>query len=1711
MSEIINNNDSYIVRTNGRIYVKQGGRYIALIDEDGNLNVKLKTSISTVSNFNDINSEGLYYYNGNIYAYANGSPYLLTGGGGSGDVINQVLSGDLRAVTSNAVYVTTENIKNNLANKVLPFEEFKTISSVVYNPTDITEGRVLYSLNLKCFILENTVGGRTTYYTNWKGSEKYQTINSENVSQITLKPDVLYLFTNLSAGQASARTLYMAKSSGDLTQVLTDRDLNDVLTLDDIDTEITSSSSKPVAASAIYTALSKLGSIEYFDGTLSAEETLNIIDSATTSNDIQILYSYKYKTFVAKYNNNYYKRWNTADKFFDGTTPNKHILFVCDDTLYFWNNDLITVNVDNTDNCIIYVDLYIKGGQLPTPTASDLDKYAIVESNSYQLYRAEQFNNVISYTAKSFSKNRLYINDNKLYLWNGSELVQVGISEFNLQIAPFDGVINSATIQESSYTGTGDVFYITSLQRFAFRVISLNQTKYYDNWSDSGLYFGEDRKPRKDTIYVNNGIGYVFDGTNGLIAIGGSTPSGPDSQQTVDQSLSTTSTNAIANKTVTTELNNLSGRVTTMEQSGVPSEVTADEVTISAKNASGGNAAIHLASNPKSTVNSVGAIHVTDSTLPSSVSQNTKYIIYKDITTGNVDGQNYIQLASGTKIVPNGGIPKVPVVGGEMSWVHSSDIGMVQDDGTHNIGIGTLNCTILKNLLKSQYNLIIDGEYYIHVPDGPNGFATDEDIITIDRPFSVQGGVLNLLNGFIRIVDGGSFKASETTFVKVASAGSFNGRNYRVIKVAPTNTFIDFLEFINCKFISKINVDGAISSRFIGSSTDAYAAPADAQRKWTKAYFDSLGRPNSLYRTDVENGDYVYFFPSNYTVDTENNIVKRVDTDPNTGQKTETTISMKNWPDNTTEFHRGGVPVRIEDENGDTLFVLNTETRRNRVDGAWGYYVEEAIATEDEIQKSNGKKYSILMGTDPGYTTVEGLGIKKVRFVNCYMDGANIALDDMTISENCEIINCTWDRATQICFSISSTNTKIYANDFTHRSCPINIQGCTFNGVEKVVTGSTYTEGISLEVDSAIIRNCTFKNIYSTAATYDVYVSANSLIFEGNYEYNVMKVPVSSTALQYNEFFKSKGIARKHNKYGERIIRNNWFETDGDTAWPICKSFMESKFADNAKEVFDNFALSKKMLAFIGEDVIIGKIVIENNIFKIGGNLMPAATFSDRAGSIETLSIKNNLFSFKQYNTYTGTPIAVYRHPRPRNPISIDISGNTFTAKIPSLILFAVTHDSNIVLDRVNIVNNTFNNCTYQLSNYGGGTLRSPVSIGTISARDNNVNCPNGTLSKVTHKNDIEVFSKLYIYGELHRYKTSFNSSLELMDYQIGNDEAACPKVVDFTDFNGNLTVRSPHLNRPIAFVDGSNITDGKYYTVYKEDNKTVDYTYRGNNKSLVFVGFGVVNQSYILTINYTYKGINYKKSMEILHEFEEDVVDGVTKRVDPAFVVRDVKGIAHKFGGNEDNTGDMTFTFDDLEPLNDIGLGFHVEGYGQTKGVYTQKLSNYKANSEELGLICLHVYTLFEEGTKNDEGTDITIEVKKISNNASFRHYSQAKLPGDQSNFSSLRTFIENGEEVTSNWISKTQEGFNWQYYTHIAYCNAQLTTYRVTPYVNSVTTPYIRPEDAGLRVHVGKQWYTCDGTQWIPDKTVVSLTQSDYDALTTKDENTLYLIVDA
>lgn len=65
--------DTTIIKTDGRIYVKQGGRYIALIDEEGNFNVKLKSYIQKIDNLQELTTEGFYFYNGSLYSYVNGS------------------------------------------------------------------------------------------------------------------------------------------------------------------------------------------------------------------------------------------------------------------------------------------------------------------------------------------------------------------------------------------------------------------------------------------------------------------------------------------------------------------------------------------------------------------------------------------------------------------------------------------------------------------------------------------------------------------------------------------------------------------------------------------------------------------------------------------------------------------------------------------------------------------------------------------------------------------------------------------------------------------------------------------------------------------------------------------------------------------------------------------------------------------------------------------------------------------------------------------------------------------------------------------------------------------------------------------------------------------------------------------------------------------------------------------------------------------------------------------------------------------------------------------------------------------------------------------------------------------------------------------------------------------------------------------------------
>lgn len=179
-------------------------------------------------------------------------------------------------------------------------------------------------------------------------------------------------------------------------------------------------------------------------------------------------------------------------------------------------------------------------------------------------------------------------------------------------------------------------------------------------------------------------------------------------------------------------------------------DVSGDGITVSATTV-GDARLIRLADVKKGDTNSVGTTHVTDATMPSGSSSegNMRYKLYNDVTTGN-NGAETITLAAGSKLEPAGGVPgkayggqgaQIAVEGGELSWVHSSDIGMVQDDESLSASArqsrGVKNAEILRMVAASRWNLILDGRYYVYVDSGGTANA-----VQLWRVLRIQGGCL---------------------------------------------------------------------------------------------------------------------------------------------------------------------------------------------------------------------------------------------------------------------------------------------------------------------------------------------------------------------------------------------------------------------------------------------------------------------------------------------------------------------------------------------------------------------------------------------------------------------------------------------------------------------------------------------------------------------------------------------------------------------------------------------------------------------------------------------------------------------------------------------------------------------------------------------------------------------------------------------------------
>jgi hypothetical protein len=80
-------------------------------------------------------------------------------------------------------------------------------------------------------------------------------------------------------------------------------------------------------------------------------------------------------------------------------------------------------------------------------------------------------------------------------------------------VKKFVDIVESATLETTSTTQTGDVVYITSLKVFALRVGSALTAKYYGNWDGADEYMNSGRTAILDNnLYIKDGILYYYNG-----------------------------------------------------------------------------------------------------------------------------------------------------------------------------------------------------------------------------------------------------------------------------------------------------------------------------------------------------------------------------------------------------------------------------------------------------------------------------------------------------------------------------------------------------------------------------------------------------------------------------------------------------------------------------------------------------------------------------------------------------------------------------------------------------------------------------------------------------------------------------------------------------------------------------------------------------------------------------------------------------------------------------------------------------------------------------------------------------------------------------------------------------------------------------------------------------------------------------------------------
>lgn len=1078
-------------------------------------------------------------------------------------------------------------------------------------------------------------------------------------------------------------------------------------------------------------------------------------------------------------------------------------------------------------------------------------------------------------------------------------------------------------------------------------------------------------------------------------------------------------------------------------------QIAGDEITVSASTVNG-TSLVRLANVMKNDKNTMGTTHVTSAAMPSGsgTEQSMRYKLYNDVTTGN-NGAGVITLAAGSKLEPAGGVPgktyngqgnQIAVEGGELSWVHSSDIGMIQDGqlptGMTRAEVGAHNADVLRMVAASRWNLILDGTYYVNVgrADGTSGVVSGDEgrrnarlnAVIVSRPLRIRGGGL-IAERYLFCVEPGGGLVMEDVMLD-------NLSNYQMIYVDADGALVDSVELYRCSLKTSASPTGtdkyAKNGRFIGGK---------ARNAGNVDTVNDL-MPNGLSRQfNATNCKTILGMPEN-----GGGLKSRF------GQKSATATE----PSQLLVYPLGqAFPGDSESSRSAAECAYDMWSQLYVPQAGGGYVFKERsgsttkhfgmygdfVPTPDDmtgVYKENGEvvyyapmyvhdTYEngvIIRGANP---EVEHNGLRRLIIEDCTVmcQSTAIEMGGMEVTDEFRIHGCRFYNILALAVNFGTSNDQEAADDWASRSCPLEVSGNTFKGPGEMhvpSSSTTYACALLYEGDKVVFADNVIEDIVTTTTTYDCYLSCNNLEYRGNVIRNVLNWKNGKKLYGYMKAKKEKINAVYRARWRDtpaahpmklsRVYEGNRYEVNLKDVRRLCDGYMEENRAsllpdyqdtawDEVPQEAKDGVLREKVLKTMFDNIVstwaFDSYVIRDNVFDWPDCRVDGAGLSGGQARVRRWVFSGNVLKGLSFcNTQAdGYDKYLFAIQCLDEGTDVEIVGNRFESNGHEVINLLCANDQK-ALASLRVEDNTFVECGYRIAQKGrlqGGTYYDGVLVaGKVRIRGNEeaVGLDRGFTGPYYY--DVTQYFAQKGLPVMYCGLGGEDDITEVWDSQAAGVAAQTGKMVLLPVGKGRFALHSRHLCRPMQKDgDGIPVLDG-------------DCSLSLINSFMLRNSGGTIapdSKGYAINISYCVRGRWRERKMELRCVPFESVLRGVS--------VRGVDGVRWVHSRTYPGSGNPSYNkvyYTDLAPVEDLGLHFLLS---HRSIVASNK--NYTNNGAPM--IRLALYT-DAGGTLNDPGTVITIRVSDIAANVDMPASGNGVAYGATSPF---ETFLPKGSALTS------------------------------------------------------------------------------------------------